>query len=82
MFFSTIRSLETSLPPAVRLIRGNHIRTARQQLRGETGRYGFRHWRKNTTPTINKDMYAYIFSQQGLMVGLGVQGNKLTRLEP
>jgi lipid-binding SYLF domain-containing protein len=36
---------------------------------------------KTTTTTINKDIYAYIFSQKGLMAGLGVQGNKLTKLD-
>jgi lipid-binding SYLF domain-containing protein len=37
--------------------------------------------RKTSTTTINKDIYAYIFNQKGLMAGLGIQGNKLTRLE-
>jgi lipid-binding SYLF domain-containing protein len=37
--------------------------------------------KKTSTTTIHKDIYAYIFSQQGLMAGLGVQGNKLTRLK-
>jgi lipid-binding SYLF domain-containing protein len=37
--------------------------------------------KKTTTTTINKDIYAYIFSQKGLMAGLGVQGNKLTKLD-
>jgi lipid-binding SYLF domain-containing protein len=37
--------------------------------------------KKTSTTTINKDIYAYIFSQQGLMAGLGVQGNKLTKLK-
>ncbi len=37
--------------------------------------------RKTSTTTINKDIYAFIFSQKGLMAGIGVQGNKLTRLE-
>lgn len=36
---------------------------------------------KTSTTTINKDIYAYIFSQKGLMAGLGVQGNKLTKLD-
>lgn len=36
---------------------------------------------KTSTTTINKDIYAYIFSQKGLMAGLGVQGNKLTKLK-
>jgi len=36
---------------------------------------------KTSTTTINKDIYAYIFSQKGLMAGLGIQGNKLTKLD-
>lgn len=37
--------------------------------------------KKTSTTTINKDIYAFIFSQKGLMAGLGVQGNKLTKLK-
>lgn len=37
--------------------------------------------KKTSTTTINKDIYAFIFNQKGLMAGLGIQGNKLTRLE-
>ncbi len=37
--------------------------------------------KKTSTTTINNDIYAYIFSQKGLMAGLGVQGNKLTKLK-
>jgi lipid-binding SYLF domain-containing protein len=37
--------------------------------------------RSLTTMTAQKDIYAFIFDQHGLMAGLGVQGNKLTRLE-
>jgi len=36
--------------------------------------------RSLTTKTINKDIYAFIFNQKGLMAGLGLQGNKITRL--
>jgi lipid-binding SYLF domain-containing protein len=36
---------------------------------------------KTSTTTINKDIYAFIFGQSGLMAGLGVQGNKLTKLK-
>lgn len=36
--------------------------------------------KKTSTTTINKDIYAYIFNQKGLMAGLGIQGNKLSRL--
>jgi len=34
-----------------------------------------------TTTTAKDDIYAFIFSQKGLMGGLGVQGNKITRLK-
>ena len=33
-----------------------------------------------TTKTADQDIYAFIFSQKGLMAGLGIQGNKITRL--
>jgi lipid-binding SYLF domain-containing protein len=33
-----------------------------------------------TTTTVNKDVYAFIFGQQGLMAGIGIQGNKITKL--
>lgn len=36
---------------------------------------------KTSTTTVDKDIYAFIFGQSGLMAGLGVQGNKLTRLK-
>jgi lipid-binding SYLF domain-containing protein len=36
--------------------------------------------KKTSTTTLNKDIYAFIFNQKGLMAGLGIQGNKLTRL--
>jgi len=35
-----------------------------------------------TTTTIEKDIYAFIFSQGGLMAGLGIQGNKVTKITP
>jgi lipid-binding SYLF domain-containing protein len=35
-----------------------------------------------TTTTIKDDIYAFIFSQQGLMAGLGLQGNKITKIDP
>jgi lipid-binding SYLF domain-containing protein len=35
-----------------------------------------------TTTTLNKDVYAFIFNQQGLMAGLGLQGSKITRISP
>jgi len=34
-----------------------------------------------TTTTAKDDIYAFIFGQKGLMGGLGVQGNKITRLK-
>ncbi|WP_034639323.1 lipid-binding SYLF domain-containing protein [Chitinilyticum aquatile] len=37
--------------------------------------------RQKTTTTMKDDIYAFIFSQKGLMAGLGLQGNKLTRIE-
>jgi lipid-binding SYLF domain-containing protein len=33
-----------------------------------------------TTITAKGDVYAFIFSQKGLMAGIGLQGNKITRL--
>jgi len=33
-----------------------------------------------TTATLQSDIYAFIFNQQGLMAGLGLQGSKITRL--
>ena len=35
-----------------------------------------------TTTTMKDDIYAFIFGQKGLMAGLGVQGNKITRITP
>jgi lipid-binding SYLF domain-containing protein len=35
-----------------------------------------------TTTTAKDDIYAFIFGQKGLMAGLGIQGNKITRIEP
>jgi lipid-binding SYLF domain-containing protein len=33
-----------------------------------------------TTTTLQSDVYAFIFGQKGLMAGLGLQGQKITRL--
>ena len=33
-----------------------------------------------TTMNYDKDIYAFVFNQRGLMAGLGIQGNKITRL--
>lgn len=35
-----------------------------------------------TTTTGRSDVYAFIFDQQGLMAGLGLQGSKITRIHP
>lgn len=35
-----------------------------------------------TTTTINKGTYAFFFNQRGLMGGLGLQGSKITRIQP
>jgi lipid-binding SYLF domain-containing protein len=33
-----------------------------------------------TTTTIQEGIYAFIFDQEGLMAGLGIQGSKITRI--
>ena len=35
-----------------------------------------------TTTTMDKDIYAFILNQGGLMAGLGIQGNKVTKITP
>lgn len=35
-----------------------------------------------TTTTATEDIYAFIFSQKGLMAGVGIQGNKITKIAP
>lgn len=35
-----------------------------------------------TTTTMRKGVYAFIFSQKGLMAGIGLQGSKITRITP
>jgi lipid-binding SYLF domain-containing protein len=35
-----------------------------------------------TNTALNDDVYAFIFGQKGLMAGLGIQGNKITRIQP
>ncbi len=37
--------------------------------------------KSSTTTTLKDDIYAFIFSQSGLMAGLGLQGNKITRIK-
>ncbi len=34
-----------------------------------------------TTKTYTEDVYAFIFSQKGLMAGLGIQGNKISKIK-
>jgi lipid-binding SYLF domain-containing protein len=38
--------------------------------------------KSTTTTTYKDDIYAFIFGQKGLMAGLGVQGNKISRIDP
>ena len=35
-----------------------------------------------TTTTLKDDIYAFVFAQKGLMAGLGIQGNKITKITP
>jgi len=35
-----------------------------------------------TTTTAKEDIYAFVFGQEGLMAGLGIQGSKITRIDP
>jgi lipid-binding SYLF domain-containing protein len=37
--------------------------------------------RSATSSTLTSDVYAFIFSQKGLMAGMGVQGSKITRIK-
>ncbi len=34
----------------------------------------------HTTTTLQDDIYAFVFGQKGLMAGVGIQGNKITKL--
>jgi lipid-binding SYLF domain-containing protein len=34
-----------------------------------------------TSTTLTQDVYAFIFSQKGLMAGIGIQGSKITRIK-
>jgi lipid-binding SYLF domain-containing protein len=38
--------------------------------------------KSSTTTTMNDDIYAFIFSQKGLMGGLGIQGNNIRKIDP
>lgn len=33
-----------------------------------------------TSTTLTQDVYAFIFNQQGLMAGMGIQGSKITKI--
>jgi lipid-binding SYLF domain-containing protein len=35
-----------------------------------------------TTTTMKDDIYAFVFGQKGLMAGLGLQGNKIKKIDP
>ena len=35
-----------------------------------------------TTTTMKDDIYAFIFGQKGLMAGIGIQGNKISKFNP
>ena len=37
--------------------------------------------KSTTTTNLQDDIYAFVFSQSGLMAGLGLQGNKITKLK-
>jgi lipid-binding SYLF domain-containing protein len=38
--------------------------------------------KSTTTTTLKDDVYAIIFGQKGLMAGLGIQGNKISKITP
>jgi lipid-binding SYLF domain-containing protein len=35
-----------------------------------------------STTTLQKGVYAFVFDQKGLMGGVGIQGSKITRINP
>ena len=35
-----------------------------------------------STTTLRSDVYAFVFGQEGLMGGIGIQGTKITRIHP
>ena len=37
--------------------------------------------KSTTTTTMQKDIYAFVFGQRGLMAGIGIQGNKITKID-
>ena len=38
--------------------------------------------KKASTTTLQAEIYAFIFAQEGLMAGLGIEGSKITRIQP
>jgi lipid-binding SYLF domain-containing protein len=36
--------------------------------------------RSLTTTTLQSDVYAFLFHQEGLMAGMGMQGQKITKI--
>jgi lipid-binding SYLF domain-containing protein len=34
-----------------------------------------------TSSTLTEEIYAFVFAQKGLMAGVGLQGNKITKLD-
>ena len=34
-----------------------------------------------TTTTVSEDVYAFVLAQKGLMAGIGIQGNKITKID-
>ena len=38
--------------------------------------------KSTTSTTMKDDIYAFIFGQKGLMAGLGLQGNKISKINP
>lgn len=37
--------------------------------------------KQQSTTTLSQDVYAFIFGQEGMMAGLGLQGNKITKID-
>ena len=37
--------------------------------------------KSKTSMNLQDDIYGFIFNQKGLMAGLGIQGNKITKLQ-
>jgi lipid-binding SYLF domain-containing protein len=37
--------------------------------------------KKFSSTTVTQDVYAFIFSQKGLMAGLGIEGSKITKIQ-